>query len=293
MAEIEVGVSYFASYWADREELFPKPDRFRQLRVMRWTEFVEQMQNPTVAFTLAMVRSLHAGDAWLLRGAFPRDFMLELKRKTVSWTRNRPESFHKMLEGSPDFHRIIDLETGKKYSFAGCKHSAYFYRWNDDPLGIWPTITERWRLIKVLMGLEATSYENFTPKDGVVDRIQVVRYPPAIGYLEPHQDPHLHQRLFFSAYMSKRGRDYRGGGFYFVGKSNKVVEVEEHFDVGDVCIGYATVMHGVAPCDRDKKPDWNATDGRWFLSMYSNASDEVPNRHTGHPVKLHIPGVLP
>lgn len=283
----------FAQNWKEREAVFPRPERFRGLRSMPWQEFVAEMAYETIAFRLAMVRSLWSGECWVLRGAFPAEFMTELKAKTVAWTRARPASFHKMLEGSPDFHRVIDLEDGKKYAFRCCKHSAYFYRWNDDPLGIWPAVTERWRLVKRLMGLRSDEYETFTPKDGVVDRIQIVRYPPAIGYLEPHQDPHLHQRLFFSAYMSKRGVDYSGGGFYFVDKADRVVEVEDQLEVGDVCVGMATVMHGVAPCDRGKAPDWNATDGRWFLSMYSNASDEVPNRHTGKPAKLDIPTVLP
>ena len=29
-------------------------------------------------------------------------------------------------------------------------------------------------------------------------------------------------------------------------------------------------------------------DGRWFLSMYSNQSDEVKSRHTGHSIKNQI-----
>lgn len=282
----------FAEAWA-RAESGPQPQRVRRILDCDWQEFSEAVTKEKPWFVDEIVTSLYRGDAWVLRGAFPRAFMGAIKNRTVEWTSSRPASFHKMLEGSPDFHRIIDFETGKKYSFKGCKHSAYFYRWNDDPLRIWPAITERWRVVKKVMGLAPDAYEKFTPKDGVVDRIQVVRYPPAIGYLEPHQDPHLHQRVFLSAYMSKRGVDFEGGGFYFFGHGDRVVEVEDQLEVGDICIGYATVMHGVAPCDRDKTPDWAASDGRWFLSLYSNASDEVPQRHTGHPVKVEIEGVLP
>ena len=36
------------------------------------------------------------------------------------------------------------------------------------------------------MGLNPKEYEKNTPKDGVVDRVQVVQYPSKIGYLEPH-----------------------------------------------------------------------------------------------------------
>ena len=78
-----------------------------------------------------------------------------------------------------------------------------------------------------------------------------------------------------------------------VGEGDQVLNVEDDIDVGDICFCYATVYHGVAPVDIDKEPDWENDDGRWFLSMYSNASDEVKNRHTGSPAKLSIPGVLP
>jgi hypothetical protein len=93
--------------------------------------------------------------------------------------------------------------------------------------------------------------------------------------------------------MSKRGKDYQDGGFYLVGPGDKIVEIEDQIDIGDAGIGYATVFHGVAPVDRDKEPNWELDNGRWFLSMYSNASDEVPNRHTGHPAKLSLKGVMP
>lgn len=261
--------------------------------LMPWDEFVGKALSHSYDFAEYVVSALHGGDVLVLRGAFTHGFMRDLKRKTVAWIRGRAPSFHKMLEGSPDFHRIIDLETGRRYAFSGCKHSAYFYRWNEDPLGIWHEITERWRVVKQVMGLRADEYESFTPKDGVVDRIQVVRYPPSIGYLEPHTDPFLHQRLFLSAYMGKRGVDYQGGGFYAVDDKDRAVEIEDSIEVGDIAIGCATVCHGVAPCDRGRPADWDADDGRWFLSLYSNASDEVPQRHTGAPEKVHVEGVLP
>jgi hypothetical protein len=277
--------------WERLESSKPRPERYRGHTVMSFDAFKARVSDPS--FAEYVVESMYAGEAWILTKAFSPQFMYELRWQTVAWTRSRPQAFHKMVEGAPDFHRIIDLETGKNYSINGCKHSAYFYRWNDDPLGIWPAITERWSVVKTVMGLRSDEYEANTPKDGVVDRIQVVRYPPAIGYLEPHADAYQHQRLFLSGYMSKRGVDYQGGGFYFVDKAGKAVEVEDQIDVGDICIGYANLLHGVAPCDRHKTPDWDATDGRWFLSLYSNASDMVAQRNTARPVRVEVPGVLP
>lgn len=292
MAKEPLDVNPFAALWARLESEQPQPTRCRGRVEIGFEDFAARALYDAT-FAEYVVRSLYAGDVWLLRNAFTHQFMRDTRIKVAQWMRQSPSSFHKMIEGSPDFHRIIDLETGKKYSFRCCKHSAYFYRWNSDPLKLWEPITEKWRIAKWVMGLEQDEYERFTPKDGVVDRIQVVRYPPAIGHLEPHSDPFRHQRLFFSGYMSKRGVDFDGGGFYLVDNNDRAMELEDQIEVGDCSLGYATVYHGVAPCDRPKAPDWNAEDGRWFLSMYSNASDEVPQRHTGQPVKVNIEGVLP
>lgn len=282
----------FASEWA-RVEASAPPSRFRRLVVASFDIFAREVRRGDSHFAKQLVESLYGGDLWLLKKAFPEEWMRSLKDKTVAFMRSEPPSFHKMVEGSPDFHRIIDLEAGKAYAFECCKHAAYCYRWNSDPLNVWSDITERWSVVKLAMGLKADEYEANTPKDGVIDRVQIVRYPPAIGFLEPHADPHLHQRLFFSGYMGRRDVDYMGGGFYTVDQHDRAVDVESYIGVGDAAIGYATMCHGVAPCDRHILPDWEKTDGRWFLSMYSNASDEVPKRHTGRPEKVMIDGVRP
>ena len=283
----------YKDIWLSLEKDRPRPQRARMVIKRDWAGFSERVIEAREPFATMLCASLYAGDVYILTGAFDKEWMLDLRRKTMDYFRSKPSEFYKMLEGSPDFHRLIDLETGKKYSFNVCKHSAFFYPWNDDPLDLFPTVYKRWRVIKTLMGLEPNEYERNTPKDGVVDRIQVAQYPSRIGFLEPHSDPYLHQRLFFSGYMSQRDHDYSGGGFYVVGEGDSVVEAEADIEVGDIGIGYATVYHGVAPCDRNLEPDWDTPAGRWFLSMYSNASDEVANRHTGHPIRLNIPGVLP
>lgn len=278
--------------WELKERRRPRPSRVRQIVRRDYAGFRKLVMEGNDSFARYIVDSLYAGDVYILRGAFDPDFLQSVRERTFSYFRSKPSEFHKMIEGCPDFHRVIDLETGRKYAFNVCKHSAFFYPWAD-PLGLFPPVYEVWRVIKWLMGLQEDAYEENTPKDGVIDRIQVAQYPSRIGFLEPHSDPYLHQRLFLSGYMSARGRDYQGGGFYVVGPGDRVVDAEEEIETGDIGIGYATVYHGVAPCNRDREPDWDSPEGRWFLSMYSNASDEVKDRHTGHPVKLNLEGVLP
>ncbi len=279
--------------WNRARSYMSPPDQVAETREVQWEDFAQLVAADSRYFPETFVSSIYRGDAWVLKGALPLQLARDIVSATIEWRRGRPESFHKMLDGCPDFHRKIDLETGKAYSIRACKHSAYFFRWNDDPLGIWPAITERWRVLKVAMGLNATQYEHNKPSDGPTDRIQVVRYPPRIGYLEPHRDAATHQACFISAYLSKRGVDYQGGGFYFADRDGNVIFMEDQLDIGDICIAHANLLHGVAPCDVDREPSWEANDGRWFLGLYSNASDYESKRDTSAPVKVQLPGVVP
>ena len=52
----------------------------------------------------------------------------------------------------------------------------------------------KWRRIKILMGLDEFKYENNTPIDGVIDRIQIVQYPLNLAF-EPHSDPYKFQKF--------------------------------------------------------------------------------------------------
>lgn len=273
-------------FWDKYEKLMPVPTRFRKIIIKDYSDFKKDILDSKPKIVEKIIISLLNGDFYILKKGFSKKFINDLKINTFNYFKDKPSEFYKMLEGTPDFHRKIDLETGKKYSFENCKHSFYFYPWNKDPLNIFETIYKRWRVMKKLMGLNEREYENNTPIDGVVDRIQIVKYPSKIGYLAPHQDPYKNQRLILSGYMDKQGKDFDGIGFYLIDKNNKVVEVEHLIDTGDIGIGYSSIYHGVAPVNIDQLPNWNdINDGRWFLSMYSNASDEVKSRATSSPTK--------
>ena len=266
------------------------PTRLNNMREIGYDEFRAKVMSPEPEFARDITSSLYNGDALLIKGAFSADFMEDLKARTFEHCKNTPSSFSKMVEGCPDFHRKIDAELGQKYSFMMVKHSCYFYHWNDDPLNIWDKVRERWRLIKFLSGQQLNKYENNTPRDGVIDRVQVVRYPSGAGMLETHSDPYLNQRLIISGFMSKRGVDFDSGGFYMIGPEGEKIDLEDRLDVGDLLIAYATVLHGVELIDAGETLDWDKMKGRWFLSLYSNSSDEVSNRHTGYAVKLGASG---
>ena len=271
----------FQRLWEAIERPETQPQYAREIITRDYGEFARAVAAQEPRFVESVVQSLYAGDLYVLKHGFPQRFMVDLLNKVHDYWGKTPASFHKMVEGCPDFHRIQDEQIAAKYVFKSVRHSCYFFHWNGDPLGMIPPIMERWRVFKVLGGFPADAYERHTPKDGVVDRIQIAQYPPKIGISETHSDPWKNQRTFISAFMSKRGVDYHAGGFYVVGPGNVFIDVEPAIDVGDIAIGYATVMHGVARIDPHQECDWSSKDGRWWLGLYSNSSDMVKERATG------------
>ncbi len=276
----------FLPLWRQLEENEIQPTRMNTIQDIEFCELKTKVLEQDPRFVKQLVRSLWSGDAYLVKRAFPKDWVEDVKAGVNRYFHETPPSFHKMTELCPDFHRAIDAETTKLYAVDAIKHTSYFFPWNQDPLNLFQPVWERWGVYKFLGGFAFNEYTKNTPKDGVVDRIQVCVYPSGAGGLGTHSDPFLNQRVFISGYLSKRGEDYHTGGFYVIGQNNEKVDLEDRIEVGDMGFGYATVLHGVNPIDPEKKPNWeNSKQGRWFLGLYSNDSDEKgANRHTAYRV---------
>lgn len=290
--------SPYKAEWQKREGIIPNPSRMRNVKEYDFFEFEKAVYEADPEFVHELVDSIYQGDLFILRNAFSAEFMRETKERAKGFFKASPSSFHKILQGCPDFHRVIDTETAKNYTFKSIRHSSFYFPWNNDPLGIRAEVMRRWRVCKYLSGFRKDEWETNLPKDGVVDRIQVAYYPTEIGESEMHSDPIMHQKLFISAYMSKKGVDYKEGGFYCLNTEDKVVDCEPLVNVGDLAFGYASVVHGVAKVDPHVPVNWASDQGRWWIGLYSISSNEMPesDRARGFavppPASASQPGVL-
>ena len=135
-------------------------------------------------------------------------------------------------------------------------------------------------MFKYLGGFKHDKYEKNTPKNGVIDRFQIVHYPAGAGWLETHSDPYHNQRVIVSGFLSEREKDYKTGGFYYYKKKGSIIDCDYEIEKGDMLTSYATVLHGVSQIDSGKKINYNSPTGRWFLGLYSNDSDTIEKRRT-------------
>ncbi len=219
MKNIEIEKNLFKDEWKKIESSKPKPSNYRKLILLDHKEFVSKIHEQDHKFIKLIVESIYNGDLYILKNAISKENVEKLIDEIYHFSHSRPPTFHKMLEGVPNFHRWIDEKAAENYSIKHVKHSTYLFPWNKEMSFSQKVIMEACRPLKLLAGLSLHAFENNTPKDKIIERVQVVRYPPS-GYIEPHFDNSSLIRLIISGYLSKKGKSYEKGGFYLIDKKN-------------------------------------------------------------------------
>ena len=275
--------------WDKYEVIEKLPKYLNKIKTYNYFEFEKEIYSKSESFAKEIVNSLLSGDIILLKNTFDQNYLNQIKNIFKIKFENSDSSFHKIIEGCPNFFRNITSNLSNKYAFYQVKKTYYLFPWNKnkeiDLLDFYEKIYRRWRLIKFLSGFHKNAWEKNTPKDGIVDRFQVAMYPSGSGELELHQDPYLFQKFFISIYLSKKNKDFLNGGMYLINKNLEKIDLEDNIDIGDMSFGFGTIYHGVdkiTAVENSKKQDSE----RWFIGLYSTVSDYVNNRHTGRPVKI-------
>ena len=180
-------MSSFTSIWNKFLRDRKMPQYYTGIETIDYEELKNLKSNFEYKKAEDLIDKILNGKLLLVKNAFKKDFVKFIKSKTLEFWKNNPNTFHEMKEGCPDYHRTITPEIAKNYSVGAVRHTTYFFPWNSDPCGFNEQIYERWRLSKFIAGLKENEYEKNTPKDGSVDRIQIVCYPPKYGGVETPQ----------------------------------------------------------------------------------------------------------
>jgi len=274
--------------WQKVDKNNKMPEKLNKIIEINYNEFKSKIEQQDKEFAINIIQSLYNGDAYVIKNTFNPEFLQNLKEKTFEWGQKTESSFHKCIEGTPNFNRRIDESLRGQYNSKSIWHQHLFYRWNGDVFGLFEPIYDKWKIMKQFWGLEPEEYVNNTPKDGIVDRIHIYRYPHGGGYLDTHSDPYKFQKTIMVVKMSEKGKEYETGGLYFIDKNNDKVSLEDSIDVGDMYFTFPTVLHGVDAIDPNKDVNWDSIEGRWILGFYSMNSDHVEERHTVKTIKEKI-----
>ena len=271
-------------YWNYLEEKYPSPTYVKKVKKLNFSKLKKEIDNKNYKYIKNLIRKMFVEkEAYILKNSADKNLKNTIIQLANYYKKNKKTSFYKMIDGVPNFHRVIDKNITKKYSLFAIKHSFYFYNCNIKTKlekKLKDGVYKHWRYVKLLAGNSKKKYENNIPSDGQIDRLQIVRYPAGGGELRDHVDPRKNQRVVSGIIMSKVGIDFKNGGFYFKSSKNKKINIEKNLDEGDAVIFYGSIAHGVDKVDPDEKLIWNSNKGRWFIGMFVNDSDLVKNRIT-------------
>ena len=271
-------------YWNYLEQKYPAPKYVGQVKYMEFKDLKKATDNENENYLKKIIKNMYVKkEAYILRNSATKGLKEIALDLANHYKKTRKTSFHKMLDGTPNFHRVIDKDITKKYSLFAIKHSFYFYNWNVKSKlekKLKDGAYRHWRYVKSLAGNGKNQFEKNLPSDKQIDRLQIVRYPAGGGELRDHVDSRKNQRVVTGVIMSKIGEDFLKGGFYFKTSKTKKINIEKRLEEGDAVIFYGSIAHGVEKVDPQEKLSWKSNKGRWFLGMFVNDSDHVQKRFT-------------
>ena len=271
-------------YWGYLEQKYPVPRYVGKVKYMEFKDLKKAIDGKNEKHLKKIIKNMYVKkEAYILRNSAKTKLKNTILDLANHYKKTRKTSFHKMLDGTPNFHRVIDKDITKKYSLFAIKHSFYFYNWNAKSKlekELKSGAYRHWRYIKSIAGNGKKQFEKNIPSDEQIDRLQMVRYPAGGGQLRDHVDPRQNQRVVTGIIMSKINEDFVKGGFYFKTSKTKKINIEKRLEIGDAVIFYGSIVHGVEKVDPQEKLLWKSNKGRWFLGMFVNDSDHVHNRIT-------------
>ena len=266
------------------DQKYPSPKYVGKVKYMEFKDLKKAIDSKNENYLKEIIKNMYVKrEAYILRNSATIKLKETILDLANHYKKTRKTSFHKMKDGTPNFHRVIDKDITKKYSLFAIKHSFYFYNWNVKSKlekKLKDGAYRHWRYVKSLAGNGKNQFEKNLPSDKQIDRLQIVRYPAGGGELRDHVDSRKNQRVVTGVIMSKIGEDFLKGGFYFKTSKTKKINIEKRLEEGDAVIFYGSIAHGVEKIDPQEKLSWKSNKGRWFLGMFVNDSDHVQKRFT-------------
>ena len=279
-------------YWDYLEQKYPCPKYVGKVKCMEFKDLKKAVDSKNENYIKKLIKNMYVKkEAYILRNSGAKKLKKTIIDLANHYKKTRKANFYKMMDGTPNFHRVIDRNITKKYNLFAIRHSFYFYNWNIRnklEKNFKDGVYRHWRYVKSIAGNNKNQFERNIPSDNQIDRLQIIRYPAGGGELRSHVDPRKNQRIVSGLIMSKIGEDFIKGGFYFKSSKTKKKYIEKRLELGDAVMFYGSIIHGVGKVDPHEKLVWKSNKGRWFIGMFVNDSDHVRNRVTPKDVSTRV-----
>lgn len=219
------------------------------------------------------------GHIYVLRSAFNTHDLKKIFYEKIN-IKVKPSTSVKMIEGVEDiFYKSDSSGTG---AYTTNDYSWYFFPWNEDKSGLTKLMQPFFDQVILLNNYDPKKIIKNTPKDEIIQRMQLIYYPLGSGHISLHRDPVNITEITCGVYITSFGEDYDEGGFYVYNQHKEKIYIDHKIKSGDLILFYNGLFHGV---DRvlkknSKENSSSKYDGRCFLNLSLLQSHEVNNRQT-------------
>jgi hypothetical protein len=196
----------------------------------------------------------------LLRGAFPKRMLQELRNEAHAWGAGTPLTPAQTYEDH-NYHAVEAGVSPRQKTL----HNYHAYNFNEpDKL---PADLSR-KLLDVYVPLlefqnTLTQHATFVNDgEGRRARPQLLQYPRGGGMFGRHLHALEPQRIGLVLAISERGQDFNSGGTHFDVKGEDVSSEDVH-DIGDLLLFRFDIPHWIAPVDMAQPCDYSLASGRW------------------------------
>ena len=182
-----------------------------------------------------------------------------------------------IIEGVKNIHYISNNIGKNSGMYSSRDQSWYFFPWNEDDLNVLGFFQEIYNNVLLLNNRIPSEIIKNTPKNGIVQRLHLIHYPPDFGEISMHIDPVNVASVNSGIYFSQHGVDYENGGFYSVNDKGEEICVDKLINTGDMVLFYPGMIHGVRPIKALLNKE-SVLQGRFFFNMAMVESHEVRDR---------------
>ena len=117
-------------YWNYLEEKYPSPRYVKKVKKLNFSKLKKEIDNKNYKYIKKLIRKMFVEkEAYILKNSADKNLKNTIIQLANYYKKNKKTSFYKMIDGVPNFHRVIDKNITKNIVYLPL-NIIYFYNWN-------------------------------------------------------------------------------------------------------------------------------------------------------------------
>lgn len=189
----------------------------------------------------------------IVKNVFKKGYCNKVIKYLERISKNSFPNYHPLTKNTPNHFRLNYEDT--RASVKGYFMQFNIFLKNQDILETAVFFRDIFKLKDQLsyeLSNKTIKFDSMRTSDDYISRVGYQFYQSGKGYLEGHRDfVGDNQRVVPSLVLSKKGKDFKSGGFYLRKDNGEFCYPEEYVEKGDIILFRPDLFHGVEIIDKE------------------------------------------